>query len=105
MLASSGTLANAPGAADSSRMSQTLFDKIWNAHVIVAREDGTSLLWIDRHLVHEGSFHAFGMIEHAGRALHRPDLTFGVADHYVPIPRRPGWWSICAKMPADTGST
>ncbi len=65
-------------------MSQTLFDKIWNAHVIVARDDGTALLWIDRHLVHEGSFHAFGMLEHAGRALRRPDLTFGVADHYVP---------------------
>jgi 3-isopropylmalate/(R)-2-methylmalate dehydratase large subunit len=65
-------------------MSQTLFDKIWNAHVILARDDGTSLLWIDRHLVHEGSFHAFGMLDHAGRTLRRPELTFGVADHYVP---------------------
>ena len=65
-------------------MAQTLFDKIWNAHVVVARDDGTSLLWIDRHLVHDGGFHAFGMLDHAGRAMRRPDLTFGVADHYVP---------------------
>lgn len=63
---------------------RTLFDKIWDAHVILTREDGTALLWIDRHLVHDGSFHAFGMIDHAGRKLRRPDLTFAVPDHYVP---------------------
>ena len=63
---------------------KTLLDKIWDAHAIVTREDGASLLWIDRHFVHEGSFHAFGMLDHAGRRLARPDLTFGVADHYVP---------------------
>jgi len=62
----------------------TLFDKVWNSHVITARDDGTCLLWIDRHLVHEGSFHAFGKLEHDRRSVHRPDLTFGVADHYVP---------------------
>ncbi len=65
-------------------MAQTLFDKIWNAHVVVVRDDGTNLLWIDRHLVHDGGFHGFGMLQHAGRVLRRPDLTFGVADHYVP---------------------
>lgn len=63
---------------------RTLFDKIWDAHAIVTRADGASLLWIDRHFVHEGSFHAFGMLDHAGRPLRRPDLTFGVADHYAP---------------------
>ena len=63
---------------------KTLFDKIWDAHVILTREDGTSLLWIDRHYVHEGSFHGFGMVDHMGRPLARPDLTFGFADHYVP---------------------
>jgi 3-isopropylmalate/(R)-2-methylmalate dehydratase large subunit len=65
-------------------MTQTLFDKIWNAHVVVARDDGTNLLWIDRHLVHDGGFHGFDMLNHSGRTLRRPDLTFGVADHYVP---------------------
>ena len=62
----------------------TLFEKVWDAHAIVTREDGATLLWIDRHFVHEGSFHGFGMLDHAGRPLARPDLTFGVADHYVP---------------------
>ncbi len=62
----------------------TLFDKIWNTHVVLTRDDGMALLWIDRHLVHDGSFHAFGMLDHAGRAMRRPDLTFAVPDHYVP---------------------
>jgi len=63
---------------------RTLFAKIWDTHEILCREDGTSLLWIDRHLVHEGSFHGFGMLDHAGRKVARPDLSFAVADHYVP---------------------
>jgi 3-isopropylmalate/(R)-2-methylmalate dehydratase large subunit len=63
---------------------RTLFDKVWDAHAILTRDDGQTLLAIDRHFVHEGSFHAFGMIAHAGRPVRRPDRTFGVADHYVP---------------------
>ena len=63
---------------------RSLFEKIWAAHAVTTREDGTSLLWIDRHLVHEGSFHGFGMLAHSGRPVRRPDLTFAVADHYVP---------------------
>jgi 3-isopropylmalate/(R)-2-methylmalate dehydratase large subunit len=63
---------------------RTLFEKIWAPHVVVARADGADLLWIDRHLVHEGSFHGFGMLDHAGRHPRRPDLTFAVMDHYVP---------------------
>src|SRR6266568_6766576 len=70
--------------AGNMAMPRTLFAKVWDAHEILARPDGTSLLWIDRHLVHEGSFHGFGMLDHAGRPVHRPDLTFAVADHYVP---------------------
>ncbi len=65
-------------------MPETLFEKVWNQHVVVLREDGASLLWIDRHFVHEGSFHGFAMLDHAGRSVARPNLTFGVADHYVP---------------------
>ncbi len=65
-------------------MLKTLLEKIWDAHAVVTREDGASLLWVDRHFVHEGSFHAFGMLDFAGRRVLRPDLTFGVTDHYVP---------------------
>jgi 3-isopropylmalate/(R)-2-methylmalate dehydratase large subunit len=64
--------------------SQTLIDKLWWMHEIVRREDGASLLWVDRHYVHEGSFHAFSQMKARGRTIAEPGLTFGVADHYVP---------------------
>ncbi len=63
---------------------RTLFDKVWDSHLVVEREDGQSLLWIDRHFVHEGSHHAFGKLAQRQLGVARPDLTFGVADHYVP---------------------
>jgi 3-isopropylmalate/(R)-2-methylmalate dehydratase large subunit len=63
---------------------QTLIDKLWSAHEIVRRDDGAALLWVDRHYVHEGSFHAFSQMKTRGRAVAEPQLTFGVADHYVP---------------------
>jgi 3-isopropylmalate/(R)-2-methylmalate dehydratase large subunit len=66
---------------------RTLFDKLWDTHAIVAREDGQTLLWVDRHFVHEGSFHAFNKLKERGARVARPDLTFGVADHYVPTRR------------------
>jgi 3-isopropylmalate/(R)-2-methylmalate dehydratase large subunit len=66
------------------RHPQTLIDKLWAAHEIVRREDGQSLLWVDRHFVHEGSFHAFSRLAERGVAVAEPGLTFGVADHYVP---------------------
>ena len=71
-------------------MGRTLFDKIWDDHAVVERADGQALLAIDRHYVHEGSFHAFGMLDHAGRRVRRPELTFAVADHYAPSAPRPG---------------
>jgi 3-isopropylmalate/(R)-2-methylmalate dehydratase large subunit len=63
---------------------QTLIDKLWATHEIVRREDGDSLLWVDRHYVHEGSFHAFSRLAERGVPVAEPGLTFGVADHYVP---------------------
>jgi len=63
---------------------QTLVDKLWSAHEILCREDGDSLLWVDRHYVHEGSFHAFNKLAERGVTVAEPGLTFGVADHYVP---------------------
>ena len=63
---------------------RTIIDKIWDAHVIATREDGDCLLWVDRHLVHEGSHHGFAQVRQRGASVARPDLTFGTADHYVP---------------------
>ncbi|HEX9072944.1 MAG TPA: 3-isopropylmalate dehydratase large subunit [Pseudolabrys sp.] len=63
---------------------RTLIDKLWSAHEIARREDDAALLWVDRHYVHEGSFHAFSQMKARGRTIAEPQLTFGVADHYVP---------------------
>jgi 3-isopropylmalate/(R)-2-methylmalate dehydratase large subunit len=63
---------------------RTLIDKLWAAHEIARREDGAALLWVDRHYVHEGSFHAFSQMKARGRTVAESGLTFGVADHYVP---------------------
>lgn len=62
----------------------TLLDKLWDAHEVLRREDGTSLLWVDRHLVHEGSHHAFAKLKSRGMPVAQPALTFGVVDHYAP---------------------
>jgi 3-isopropylmalate/(R)-2-methylmalate dehydratase large subunit len=72
-----------------SAVPRTLFDKLWDEHVIAVREDGETLLWVDRHFVHEGSHHAFRKLDERGAALAEPALTFGVADHYVPTRGRP----------------
>ncbi|HEY5131176.1 MAG TPA: 3-isopropylmalate dehydratase large subunit [Bradyrhizobium sp.] len=63
---------------------QTLVDKLWSSHTITQREDDAALLWVDRHYIHEGSFHAFSQMKACERAIAEPGLTFGVADHYVP---------------------
>ena len=63
---------------------QTLLDKLWMSHEILRRDDGASLLWVDRHLVHEGSHHAFARLADRGAQVAEPGLTFGVVDHYAP---------------------
>ncbi|WP_312851519.1 3-isopropylmalate dehydratase large subunit [Zwartia sp.] len=69
---------------------RSLFEKIWDKHLIVARASGPSLLYIDRHIIHEGSFHAFTALRERGLSLRNPSQIFGVADHYVPtISRNP----------------
>ncbi|MDJ0884532.1 MAG: 3-isopropylmalate dehydratase large subunit, partial [Desulfobacterales bacterium] len=66
-------------------MGKTLFEKIWSAHVVREMPDGSSLLYIDRHLVHEvTSPQAFEGLRLAGRRVRRPDLTFSTMDHNVP---------------------
>ena len=64
---------------------RTLYQKVWDDHVVARRDDGTALIWIDRHLIHEVTTpQAFEGLKMAGRRLRRPDLTLAVPDHNVP---------------------
>ncbi|MBX7541192.1 3-isopropylmalate dehydratase large subunit [Qipengyuania sphaerica] len=68
---------------------RTLYEKIWDAHVVERQEDGTCLIYIDRHLVHEvTSPQAFEALRIAGRKVRRPDLTLAVPDHNLPTTPR-----------------
>ena len=70
-------------------MSLTLYDKIWNEHLVHQQEDGTALLYVDRHLIHEvTSPQAFEGLRVAKRKVRRPNLTLAVADHNVPTTDR-----------------
>jgi 3-isopropylmalate/(R)-2-methylmalate dehydratase large subunit len=65
-------------------MPETLFEKVWNRHIVLSNDEAT-LLYIDRHLVHEvTSPQAFDGLRLAGRRVRRPDLTFATVDHNVP---------------------
>jgi 3-isopropylmalate/(R)-2-methylmalate dehydratase large subunit len=67
----------------------TLYEKIWADHVVERRDDGTCLIYIDRHLVHEvTSPQAFSGLRAAGRPVRRPDLTLAVPDHNLPTTAR-----------------
>jgi 3-isopropylmalate/(R)-2-methylmalate dehydratase large subunit len=68
---------------------RTLYEKIWDAHVVSRRDDGTCLIYVDRHLVHEvTSPQAFEGLRVAGRKVRRPDLTLAVPDHNLPTTAR-----------------
>ena len=68
---------------------RTLFDKIWENHLVATQEDGTCLIYIDLHLVHEvTSPQAFEGLRAAGRKLRRPDKHIAVADHNIPTTNR-----------------
>ena len=70
---------------------KTLFDKIWDHHLIDTQEDGASLIYIDRHLVHEvTSPQAFEGLRLSGRTVNSPKRTLAVADHNVPTTDRAG---------------
>jgi len=70
-------------------MSLTLYDKIWNEHLVHQQEDGTSLLFVDRHLIHEvTSPQAFESLRNSSRKVRQPKLTLAVADHNVPTTDR-----------------
>jgi 3-isopropylmalate/(R)-2-methylmalate dehydratase large subunit len=80
---------DAPAAIERNDMStpRTMFEKIWEPHIIV-REGEQALLYVDRNFVHEGSFHAFGALAKEGRKVRRPRQTTAVADHYAPTLNR-----------------
>src|SRR5919199_5555467 len=76
-------------------MSNTIFEKIWDSHVVhiengdIGNNGGPSLIYIDRHLLHEvTSPQAFDGLRLAGRKVRRPDLTFATMDHNVPTTNR-----------------
>ena len=70
-------------------MSTTLYDKIWNDHLVDQQDDGTALLFVDRHLVHEvTSPQAFEGLRNSNRKVRHPNLTLAVADHNVPTTDR-----------------
>ena len=70
-------------------MPQTLYDKIWEEHLVHEQKDGTSLLFVDRHLIHEvTSPQAFEGLRNSNRKVRQPKLTLAVADHNVPTTDR-----------------
>ena len=70
-------------------MKKTLYDKLWDAHVVFEQSDGTTILYVDRHLLHEVSTpQAFDGLAAAGRKLWRLNTNLAVADHNVPTTQR-----------------
>jgi 3-isopropylmalate/(R)-2-methylmalate dehydratase large subunit len=67
---------------------KTIFEKIWDTHVVAEREDGECLLYIDRLLLQENSFHAFDKLRRENRQVRNPDQAFAFSDHYVPTLNR-----------------
>ena len=85
-------------------MSYTLYDKIWNEHLVYQQNDGTSLLYVDRHLIHEvTSPQAFEGLRISKRKVRKPNLTLAVADHNVPTTdRSKGIDDIDSKIQVET---
>ena len=85
-------------------MSKTIYDKIWDEHLVHKQEDGTSLLFVDRHLIHEvTSPQAFEGLRNSKRKVRQPKLTLAVADHNVPTTdRSKGISDIESKIQVDT---
>ena len=69
-------------------MASTLFDKIWRRHVVHQRDDGRTLLYVDRHLLQDGSAPAFAMLRQRGLAPRSRERSFATPDHYIPTHSR-----------------
>src|ERR1700730_16737528 len=85
-----GRLRNLPALLECRKMTpRTMYRKIWESHLVREAPGEPSLIYIDRHLVHEGtSPQAFSGLKEAGRKVRRPDLSFAVMDHSVPTKNR-----------------
>ncbi len=83
---------------------RTIIDKLWDQHVVTARAGGDALIWIDRHFLHEGSFHAFHELAKRGASVAEPSLTFAIADHYVPVRSKVPATAEIGRMVADLSS-
>ncbi len=85
-------------------MPKTLYDKIWNEHLVHQQEDGTSLLFVDRHLIHEvTSPQAFEGLRNSNRKVRQPKLTLAVVDHNIPTTdRSKGIEDIDSKIQVET---
>ena len=82
---------------------KTLFDKIWSNHLVDQQVDGTCLIYIDRHLVHEvTSPQAFEGLRNNNRKVRKPECTFAVADHNVPEVIIPLAINVCPTPPSNT---
>ena len=85
-------------------MPKTLYDKIWNDHLVHQQDDGTSLLFVDRHLIHEvTSPQAFEGLRNSSRKVRQPNLTLAVVDHNIPTTdRSKGIDDIDSKIQVET---
>ena len=85
---------------------RTLYDKLWDEHVVHTEEDGTAVLYIDRHLVHEvTSPQAFEGLDLAGRKVWRLSANLAVSDHNVPATRMPSYGKrTCAFQSSSSSS-
>ena len=88
-------------------MPETIYDKIWNDHLVHQQDDGTSLLFVDRHLIHEvTSPQAFEGLRSSNRKVRQPGLTLAVADHNIPTTNRTrGITDQDSKIQVDTLET
>ena len=72
-------------------MARTLYDKLWDSHVVAEEADGSTLIYVDRHLLHEVSTpQSFVALEESGKTVRRPETNLAVADHAVPTTGRGG---------------
>ncbi len=112
MIAAPRPAGPAPGGLQRGRP-RTMFEKIWARHVVAEGPGGHVLLYVDRHLLHEGTTAAFGRLARSGRSVRRPDLSFATADHYCrprrarrrATPRRAAWSRRSAVTPPSGASS